>query len=372
MTQTNPREEKGKLIASESKVFRVNDHYYKVHSQVKSTYYDITRSDNVWHCTCPDHTYRHLCCKHIHAVEYSLKIREEVKKHNPVTVEPVNASHCPQCKSEKIVKHGIRHNKNGDIQRFSCKGCKNRFIVNLGFEKMGATPQSITSAMQLYFTGESLRSVQKFLQLQGVYVSHMTIYNWIAKYTKLMKGYLEKITPQVGNTWRADEIFVKFSGNMKYVYALMDDETRYWIAQQVSDNKHKDDISQMLRDGKTLTGKKPDVFITDGARNFHQAHMREFNTTIVREKTIHIQHIHFKRDMNNNKMERLNGEIRDREKVMRGLKRMDTPILKGYEIFHNYFRPHMGLDGKTPSEACGINIEGDNKWITVIQNASQK
>jgi hypothetical protein len=34
-------------------------------------------------------------------------------------------------------------------------------------------------------------------------------------------------------------------------------------------------------------------------------------------------------------MERLNGEVRDREKVMRGLKRKDTPILAGYQIFHN-------------------------------------
>lgn len=29
--------------------------------------------------------------------------------------------------------------------------------------------------------------------------------------------------------------------------------------------------------------------------------------------------------MNNNKMERINGEIRDREKVMRGLKKKSTP-----------------------------------------------
>lgn len=75
--------------------------------------------------------------------------------------------------------------------------------------------------------------------------------------------------------------------------------------------------------------------------------------------------------MNNNKMERLNGEIRDREKTMRGLKKIDTPILKGYEIFHNYIRPHMGLEGKTPSEVAGIKVEGDNKWITLIQNASR-
>ena len=71
-------------------------------------------------------------------------------------------------------------------------------------------------------------------------------------------------------------------------------------------------------------------------------------------------------------MERLNGEIRDREKVMRGLKKMNTPILKGYEIYHNYMRNHIALDGKTPSEACGIEINGENKWITLIQNASKR
>jgi hypothetical protein len=71
-------------------------------------------------------------------------------------------------------------------------------------------------------------------------------------------------------------------------------------------------------------------------------------------------------------MERLNGEIRDREKTMRGLKTKDTPILMGYQIFHNYIRPHESLDGKTPAEACGIAIKGNNKWITIIQNASRK
>ena len=69
-------------------------------------------------------------------------------------------------------------------------------------------------------------------------------------------------------------------------------------------------------------------------------------------------------------MERANGEVRDREKIMRGLKNKNTPILKGYQIYHNYVRPHEGLKGKTHAEACGIEVEGDNKWITLIQNAS--
>jgi len=77
-------------------------------------------------------------------------------------------------------------------------------------------------------------------------------------------------------------------------------------------------------------------------------------------------------DRNNNKMERMNGEMRDREKVMRSLKTMDSPILKGMQIYHNFFRPHMGLDGRTPAEEAGIIIEGENPWITLIQNASKQ
>jgi hypothetical protein len=67
----------------------------------------------------------------------------------------------------------------------------------------------------------------------------------------------------------------------------------------------------------------------------------------------------------------MNGEIRDREKVTRSFKEMDTPILKGEQIFHNYIRPHMALEGKTPAEKAGIQVKGRDKWMTIIQNASK-
>jgi putative transposase len=71
-------------------------------------------------------------------------------------------------------------------------------------------------------------------------------------------------------------------------------------------------------------------------------------------------------------MLRLNGEVRDREKVMRGLKKMNTSVLPGYQMYHNYFRPHEGIGNITPAEKCGIKIEGENKWVTLIQNAKKK
>jgi len=31
----------------------------------------------------------------------------------------------------------------------------------------------------------------------------------------------------------------------------------------------------------------------------------------------------------------------------------------------------MALEGKTPAEKAGIKVEGENKWVAIIQNASQ-
>jgi transposase-like protein len=269
------------------------------------------------------------------------------------------------------VKDGVRKNKFGIIQKFQCRSCGRYFTFNVGFERMKHNPQAITSAMQLYFSGESLRNVMKSLRLLGVEVSHQTVYNWIRKYVKLMKDYVEKITPNVSNTWRADELYVKIKGNMKYLFAMMDDETRFWIAQEVAETKYKHDARRLFQLSQKLMGKKPMTLITDGLQAYHEAYRKEFWTQ-KNPRTKHIRNITIRGDKNNNKMERLNGEIRDREKTMRGLKKKDTPILSGYQLFHNYIREHEGLNGKTPSEACGILIEGKNRWLTLIQNASKK
>src|SRR2546428_2014674 len=77
--------------------------------------------------------------------------------------------------------------------------------------------------------------------------------------------------------------------------------------------------------------------------NFHEAYKEEFWSRVV-PRTSHIRHIHIQGDHNNNKMERLNGEVRDREKVIFGSKKMDSPIFKGYQLYHNYFKDHDALD----------------------------
>ena len=159
---------------------------------------------------------------------------------------------------------------------------------------------------------------------------------------------------------------------MKYLYALMDDETRFWIAQEVADTKNTADVRPLFKLGKEIAEKQPKTLITDGAPNFHEAYLQEFYTNRKLDRTEHIREIRLAGRVHNNKMERMNGELRDRERVMRTLEKSDTPILTGMQIFHNYVRPHEALKGRTPSEAAGIEVKGENKWITIIQNASKK
>ena len=370
MAQVLSREEKGRIIAEKhDQVMRVDEDSYKVASQSRDLSYDILRTEKGWTCTCFDHFYRQVRCKHIIACQICEQLRQKVREN--VVIRPIEITACVFCHGNDLKRYGLRHNKYGDLQRFLCVTCNKTFSVNLGFEKMKHNPQAITTAMQMYFSGESLRNTAKTLRLVGAQVSHQTVYNWIEKYTTLMEKYLDKITPQVSDTWRADELFLKVKGNMKYLYALMDDQTRFWIAQEVADTKNTADVRPLFQHGKEIAEKKPKTLITDGAPNFHEAYEQEFFANRKLDRTEHIREIRLAGKVHNNKMERMNGELRDRERVMRTLEKADTPILTGMQIFHNYVRPHEALKGRTPSEAAGIEVLGKNKWITLIQNASR-
>src|SRR5579864_1209472 len=86
---TNNRQDKGKEIAlnPNQQILRINDYTYHVKSQTTKREYDVISTESGWICTCPDHTFRKICCKHIHAVEFSIRLREQVRKENAVTIQ---------------------------------------------------------------------------------------------------------------------------------------------------------------------------------------------------------------------------------------------------------------------------------------------
>ena len=128
--------------------------------------------------------------------------------------------------------------------------------------------------------------------------------------------------------------------------------------------------SPLFRQGKRVAEKAPSTLITDGAFSFHtalkHAYWREDKALAIQ----HIRNVRMSGNVNNNRMERFNGELRDREKVVRGVKKENSPLVEGLRIYHNYVRPHMALEGKTPADLAGIEVQGQDKWLTLIQNAA--
>jgi len=339
---------------------------FRVRSQADPTkFYIVSKSDNGLRCECKDHKIRKSDCKHIKIV-LDIIMKNKCYRNNTFRImERSKLKLCKYCDSGKIRKDGMRETKKGKIQRFKCPNCKKRFTANFGFEKKQFDENTITGALQMYYSGMSVRDISNHYEMMGTNVNHMTIYNWVSEYSKLAATYLNGIVPRIGDWFRADEVWIKVNGEQCYLFASMDDDSRYWLASDMTETKFQHNADNLLLLTKRQAGKNPRNFITDGLPAYTKSSKKIFG-----KKTNHISHIHLKGDMNNNKMERLNGTIRDREKVFRGLKKMDTSIIDGMRVYYNFTKKHGALKGRTPSQEAMIEIDGKNKWKTIIQNAS--
>ena len=85
MLGRNPRELRGSEIASKSRQIRsIEDSNYTVLSQNGNGSYLVSRIENGWICECPDHQFRKVKCKHSWAVEFSLKLKKQVKRNTVI------------------------------------------------------------------------------------------------------------------------------------------------------------------------------------------------------------------------------------------------------------------------------------------------
>ena len=77
---------------------------------------------------------------------------------------------------------------------------------------------------------------------------------------------------------------------------------------------------------------------------------------------------HQPNDYRNNIIERIQGTLRERIKVMRDFKNnlSAKAILDLFTVYYNFIRVHQGI-GMTPAEACGIKLAlGQNRWLGLI------
>lgn len=330
--------------------------------------------------------YKKVTCKHIFAVLYSKELRKKIVANQDVaealTQPPLSEITCPKCKGTSTVKGGVRHTKHGtDIQRYSCKDCHYRFAINSGFEKARADPKVITAALDLYFKGISLRKVCDHVkQFHNIEVSHVAVIKWIRKFVRLVKPYVDSIeAPHLSGIYHVDEMMVHVrkekmeKGHYAWLWNLMDNTTRFWICAKISHGRGIDDAKAVFQEAKKINPEKPRAIIHDGLASYNEAFQKEF-FTLKNPRTMNIRSVSVRNEGLNSKVERLNGSVRDREVVMRGMDHKESAqeLLEAMRIYHNYIRKHQGLDGKTPAEASGIVLNGINRWLTLIQNADKR
>jgi transposase-like protein len=358
----------------------VSENAFRVKSQSGEGSYLVAKAGENWVCECKDFTVRQIPCKHIWSVLFYPSLKAQVEPSVvPSVVESEVADACIYCHSKSVVKRGFVNGKVRKVQRFWCKECRRTFVLDFGFKKMKNDPKAITAALDAYFRGLSQRDVCDHLaQFCGVRVSQPTIQRWVAKYTKAISEYVNTLSPQLSDTWHADEVFVKMRGgeketqynqrNVAYLWNIMDRRTRFLLASRLS--KHRDTTGATLafrEAAKNAHDSEPERVFTDALNSYNDAiAFAPFSKDAEHVSRAGVGKPH----ATNNRIERLNGTVRERTKVQRGWKSMATPMAEGNRIFYNFVRPHMALDGQTPAEAAGIdlNLEG-NRWMQLIRAA---
>ena len=286
---------------------------------------------------------------------------------------------CRYCKSTRIIKKGKRKTKQrGSIQRYKCRDCNRRFVIDNGFHRMRNNEKKITLCLDLYFRGISLRRLQE--HLKAFYPnnsSHVAIYDWITRYPLMISKFTNDLKINPGIELQSDEMEYhrrkEYGGGVEqnWFVDVMDTKNRYIVSSKYIRSRTMENMIKILKKAKEATGDKIEIVTTDGLKGYPRALRKSFglNKMSGKSKIKHNIVIASERGFNH-KIERLHNSIRERTKTMRGFHgciESANAIMKGYEIYYNFIRKHQTLE-KTPAEKALQKFKlGNNKWLELIR-----
>ncbi|UZE93886.1 MAG: IS1/IS6 family transposase [Candidatus Pacearchaeota archaeon] len=277
------------------------------------------------------------------------------------------ADKCPYCKNKKIVKNGYRFNHTKKKQRYICKECDRTFVVDDGFKKMKSERELITCCLDLYMNGMSLRKIEAHInQFSQEKITYRSIHNWIIRYAKLLNSFSQSFDLNLSRQYHTDEIFVKCKGEQHYFWDIIDKGTRMLIATHYSEKRDSKSARMLFLKVKN----RPLTLFTDGLQGYQKAVRKVFGT-LHKDRKVQYIRLRANKDKRNNIVERIQGTIRERIKVMRAFKnKKDAELfLDLFVVYYNFIRVHQGI-GMTPIEKAGVELGlGENKWLDLIYRA---
>jgi transposase-like protein len=354
------------IVARGDQIETVSPTEYAVRSQSKlGSVYKVTVSRDRWECDCEFYAETKVACIHIFAVRF----REGYK----MGAAPKDAEICARCGSGLITHCGKRHNRSGVLSRYTCKACGFRFTGRDGFQRRRADPEKIALALDLYFRGMSVRKVaEHFSQVYKLKMSHVTVYNWVVHYSKLAAEWMDRQGARTGERWHVDETVVSVNGDPKYVWNVMDSDTRFLMATHVSAGRGMGDTRAPLRKAKAVTPDRPMEVFTDGMNAYPRAVRRELAYR-VGDRVISPHHRvpSIRAPESNNRIERLHGSEKERIKVMRGFDtdKGTAALMEGFRTHYNLVRDHQTL-GTTPAVVAGFPELPGFRWHELLKRCA--
>jgi putative transposase len=265
---------------------------------------------------------------------------------------------CKYCQSSNVIKFGTF---NG-VQRYWCKDCKRKFVPDK-LPKMKTDVKIISAALSCYFGGMPLDAIQRHLQQQyGIYYSEMGIYNWVKRFSKEAVNRTKYFKPIVGDTWIADETMLKAGGKKIWFFDVIDKKTRYLLASRLATSRTIKEAALVMNEAKKVAGKSPKRIITDKLAAYIDGIEYVFGGD-----TKHIQSKPFTDVNSTNIIERFQGTLKDRTKIIRGFKNIKTAELltDAWLVHYNFFKEHESLGNIPPAQRMGL-ITPFKNWAEVI------
>ncbi len=235
--------------------------------------------------------------------------------------------------------------------------------LNGGSRRPHASARQIGAAVDMYFDGLSYRRVAENIeQYFGRPTNAVTVMRWVHGYADLAHEIVTDTKIPTGPEWVADELVVKVGGRKYWLFNVMDSETRFILAAYLSPVRTARAAATAMSIARDRAENAPRVLKTDGLPSYGRGIRQAFPSHPVK----HVVTEGIRAIINNNLSERLQGTLRDRDKTLRGLKARDSgqTYIDGLVLHYNYFRPHGGLDGKSPARAAGADIPFDN-WMDI-------
>ena len=262
---------------------------------------------------------------------------------------------CPHCKGQSAVKHGILKRKSkGLVQRYQCSSCRREFVKDNGFKRFRHSPEVITVALDLRAKGLSLADIVDHLdQHHRVKVTRKTILDWQKSFGKKLKSFSQTLIPHLGGIFHADEMFIKARKVWKYYWDCLDYETKFLVADHLSDERNDREAVEFLNKIKTGSPELPEAIHTDCSYDYPPAFRKVFP-----RRQIHIQYPSWKKKFKNNPIERLHNTWKQRYKVLRGFDNVtgSKNFFDFLGVYYNFIRKHTTLGNKTPAQAAQIEL----------------